>query len=78
MKNLLLFFLIAFSSYSQVDTDNYIVAKYVEFLVWDKVEQVYANEDDGAWVDIKITPFDDYYLLEVDLRNTQRFFLIII
>jgi len=66
MKNLLLFFLIAFSSYSQVDTDNYIVAKYVEFLVWDKVEQVYVNEDDGSWVDIKITPFDDYYLFEVD------------
>ena len=67
MKKLLLssFLLVSLNLLSQVNTDEYINAKYVQFFEWDKIEKNYVL-DYGDWMNTTLSPYDDYYLFEID------------
>tara|TARA_Y100001934_G_C12345789_1_gene772711 strand:+ start:335 stop:739 length:405 start_codon:yes stop_codon:yes gene_type:complete len=66
MKNLIFFLLFFSLAFSQINTDNYIKGQYVEFYTWNEGEKNYLSKDMGSWLEVRIDPFKDYYLVEVD------------
>ena len=56
-----------FTVSSQVDTNAIISTKYADFYEYNSLQDEYIHDSDSSgWLDIEITPYDDYYTIEIN------------